>query len=84
MIYLIGILCTKLSILFLYLSLFKINRMFRFACYGMMGLTTTYCFLFFLLQVFDCNPPAMVWNYIGWKGDGHCRDDNKVTMLLGA
>ena len=83
MIYFWGIMFTKLSILTFYLNVFKVNKLFRFLVYAMMGLVVSYCLIFFFITAFDCNPVAKNWNLIGWTGGGTCIDMIKVNYAAG-
>ncbi|KAF2183920.1 hypothetical protein K469DRAFT_581796 [Zopfia rhizophila CBS 207.26] len=85
MLYFWGIMFTKLSILALYLNVFKIYRPFRFLCYGMMAFVVTYLLVFFFIYAFDCNPVAKGWHLIGWTGPpGTCIDIIDVGYAVGA
>lgn len=83
MLYFLGIMFTKISILCLYVRIFKVNKTFRALCYGMMGFTVVYLLLFFFLFAFNCNPPARTWHLIGWTGGGSCFNNIKTGYAIG-
>ncbi|ATZ45769.1 Btp1 [Botrytis cinerea B05.10] len=83
MLYFWGIMFTKLSILTLYVKIFKINKVFRYICYGMMAFTIVYLMIFFFLFAFNCNPPARTWHLLGWTGGGSCFDNIKTSYAVG-
>lgn len=53
--------CTKFSILLQYLRIFP-QRMFRIACYIIMGIVAVYACWTFFSAVFACWPLATFWN----------------------
>lgn len=83
MLYFLGIMFTKLSILTLYIRIFQVKKMFRNLCYGMMAFTVVYLIMFFFLFAFNCNPPARTWHLIGWTGGGSCFDNIKTSYAVG-
>ncbi|KAF2661054.1 hypothetical protein K491DRAFT_588154 [Lophiostoma macrostomum CBS 122681] len=83
MMYFIGILFTKLSILMMYLHVFKVYRWFRWLCYSMMALVICYPITFVFIWAFGCTPVARVWNLVGWEGGGSCIDMVKVGFVAG-
>ena len=52
----------KLSILTFYHRLFSVNRRFRWALYVTMALVVGYCISIALAVIFQCLPPAAVWD----------------------
>ena len=83
MLYLIAIMCTKLSILLLYLQLFRINRSFRYLCFGTMGFVVVYCVTFFFIEAFNCDPVVKVWHELSYVGPYKCFDNSMVEMVIG-
>lgn len=83
MLYLLGIMCTKLSLLTFFLLVFKIKRWFRLACYSMMVIVVLYCFLFFFLYAFACNPVIKTWHSIEYEGRGSCINIVKAQFAVG-
>lgn len=83
MLYFWGIMFTKLSILTLYVKIFKINKVFRYICYSMMAFMIVYLMIFFFLFAFNCNPPARTWHLLGWTGGGSCFDNIKTSYAVG-
>lgn len=67
--YLPSLLGYKMSILFLYLRLFKVDQNFRYCTWTVMFITLGYLFSNFWTQIFGCQPVAKYW-----KPDipGHC------------
>jgi len=82
MIYLLGIMCAKLSILLLYQSIFSVNQKFRLLCYGMMAASVAYCIIFFFLYAFDCSPVYFSWHFS--LTEGKCIGITKVIIAIGA
>lgn len=83
MLYLVGIMCTKLAIMLLYLQLFRINRVFRYLCFTMMGFVISYCVIFFFIEAFNCNPVAKVWHGLTYVGKYSCFDNSMVEFVIG-
>jgi hypothetical protein len=83
MLYFMGIMFTKLSILTLYRNVFKIHKRFRIFVHFMMGVVVSYCLIFFFITCFSCNPVERVWKFIGWTGGGSCVDMINVTYAAG-
>ena len=83
MLYLLGIMCTKLSLLLLYLAIFEVKAWFRICCLSTMILVSVYCILFFFLYAFNCSPVEMTWHLIGWTRPGHCMNNIKVNFAIG-
>jgi hypothetical protein len=52
----------KLSILFLYLRLFQINKVFVKVCYGMMGFVVAWGVAVLFTTIFQCNPVKAAWD----------------------
>ena len=52
----------KISILILYLRLFKVNRLFRYVDFALMALVISYCTSLLLAILFGCQPLARIWN----------------------
>lgn len=57
-----AILFVKISILLLYLRLFKINRIFRYLDFALMSLVVGYCVSLALSILFACKPLARTWD----------------------
>ncbi|KAF2759883.1 hypothetical protein EJ05DRAFT_312531 [Pseudovirgaria hyperparasitica] len=77
MIYCWGILFAKLSILFFYLSIFRINKAFRICVYVTMAITTLYLLVSFLTYVFHCG--VHTWVGIATK----CLDGITQEIAIG-
>lgn len=60
--YLMAVLFAKLSILLLYLRLFKVNRTFRLFDFALMSLVVSYCISLALSILFACEPLARTWD----------------------
>lgn len=84
MMYFIGVMFTKLSILIMYLHILKIHRWFRRWVYGMMIFVVGYAIPFFFIYAFSCNPVKKGWNLIGWQGEGTCFNMITVGLVAGA
>ncbi|KAL8861937.1 MAG: hypothetical protein Q9178_001807 [Gyalolechia marmorata] len=83
MLYLISIMSTKMAILLLYKSLFGIKRSFRYLCYGMMVVVTSYCVIFFFIEAFNCNPVQKTWHALTYTGPAKCFDNSMVQFVIG-
>ena len=59
----------KMSILFLYLRIFNVNRSFRYCTWTVMFITFGYLFSNFCTQIFGCQPIAKYWKP---QIPGHC------------
>jgi hypothetical protein len=82
MVYLVGIMWAKISILLLYVKVFHIRRRFRWFCYFMMAITSAYCTTFFFIYAFDCKPVYYNWHFDPMHYD--CIDITHVKMATGA
>ncbi len=83
MLYLISIMSTKIAILILYKTLFGIKRSFRYLCYGMMAIVTSYCIIFFFIEAFNCNPVAKTWHALTFTGPAKCFDNSMIQFVIG-
>lgn len=83
MLYLISIMATKIAILLLYKTLFGIKRSFRYLCYGMMVIVTSYCVIFFFIEAFNCNPVAKTWHALTFTGPAKCFDNSMIQFVIG-
>ncbi|KAL8917289.1 MAG: hypothetical protein Q9172_005915 [Xanthocarpia lactea] len=83
MFYLISIMSTKIAILLLYNSLFGVKRWFRYLCYGMMVVVTSYCVIFFFIEAFNCNPVEKTWHALTYTGPAKCFDNSMVQFVIG-
>ena len=83
MLYILGIMFAKVSLLMLFLAIFSIKRWFRWFCYGMMAFVVAYSLLFFIMLATYCNPPEMTWKSIGWTKPGKCLDVPKMYWANG-
>ena len=66
MIYLISIMCIKLSILMLYVQVFRVKTRFRYPCFAMLAVVCLYCIIFFFIEAFNCNP-VKEWYVLTYK-----------------
>ncbi|MCJ1286659.1 hypothetical protein MMC26_006005 [Xylographa opegraphella] len=76
-----AIACAKVSILLLYIRLFHVNKPFRFTCYALISLVTTYCAAMALANIFQCNPVYAGWNFFA---PGKCASLQEITVATGA
>ena len=77
MVYCFAILCAKLSILSFYLTIFGINKTFRWAVYATMTLTTLYLLVSFFTYVFHCGVRS-------WEGtQTNCLDGITQEIAIG-
>jgi len=60
--YLFAVMFIKISILILYLRLFKVKRLFRYLDFTLMALAIGYCTSLLLAILFGCQPLARTWN----------------------
>ena len=67
--YLPSLLGYKMSILSLYVRIFDVNRRFRWATWGVMGVTAGYLFSNLWTQIFGCWPVEKYWRP---DTPGHC------------
>lgn len=82
MIYLVGIMFAKLSILVLYVKVFHIRRRFRFLCYVMMAFVVVNCVVFFFIYAFDCKPVYYTWHFSVDHFD--CIEITQINVAIGA
>jgi len=80
-IYLIGIIFTKFSILYWYCGIFRVNRKFVLTCYGIMAFCFVYCLVFIFIYGFACQPYIKTWNV--YAVEGKCFDMLKVLQIIG-
>lgn len=71
----------KMSILLLYLRIYRINRPFRYATYATMFIVFSYLFSNIWTQLFGCHPFEKEYNK---KIPGHCIDYIKADYAYGA
>ncbi|KAL8987655.1 MAG: hypothetical protein Q9177_003157 [Variospora cf. flavescens] len=83
MLYLISIMSTKIAILLLYKALFGVKRSFRYLCYGMMAIVTSYCVIFFFIFAFHCNPVTKAWHIITYQGPSKCFGIGTIQIVIG-
>ena len=62
MFYALDVTVIKLSILLLYLRLFKIDKELRMLCYGMMAFVVAWAIAVVFTLIFQCHPIAAAWN----------------------
>ncbi len=60
--YMLGMMFTKLSILCWYTVLFYVYRSFRYICFAMMAFCCAYSIAFAFLYSFFCHPEVKEWN----------------------
>ena len=79
--YLPSLLGYKMSILFLYLRIFKIEKVFRYCTWLVMFITFGYIFSNAWTQLFNC-PPIIKY----WRPDipGHCDSSTKPPLIYGS
>ncbi|KAL9632398.1 MAG: hypothetical protein Q9204_003812 [Flavoplaca sp. TL-2023a] len=83
MLYLISMMSTKIAILLLYKALFGVKRSFRYLCYGMMAIVTSYCVIFFFILAFHCNPVQKAWQIITFRGPSKCFGIGTIQIVIG-
>ncbi|KAI4265199.1 MAG: hypothetical protein L6R35_007169 [Caloplaca aegaea] len=83
MLYLISIMSTKIAILLIYKALFGVKRSFRYLCYGMMAIVTSYCVIFFFIFAFHCNPVQKAWHIITYQGPSKCFGIGTIQIVIG-
>jgi hypothetical protein len=81
MVYLLGIMCAKLSILIFYVRVFHVKERFRWLCYAMMATTVIYCIIFFFIIAFDCEDEYYTWHF---SFTAKCIEITTVTVAIGA
>ncbi|KAL8892184.1 MAG: hypothetical protein Q9192_005645 [Flavoplaca navasiana] len=74
---------TKIAILLLYKALFGVKRSFRYLCYGMMAIITSYCVIFFFILAFHCNPVQKAWQIITFRGPSKCFGIGTIQIVIG-
>ncbi|KAL8867232.1 MAG: hypothetical protein Q9198_008592 [Flavoplaca austrocitrina] len=74
---------TKIAILLLYKALFGVKRSFRYLCYGMMAIVTSYCVIFFFILAFHCNPVQKAWHIITFRGPSKCFGIGTIQIVIG-
>ncbi|KAL9088740.1 MAG: hypothetical protein Q9165_006049 [Trypethelium subeluteriae] len=70
----------KTALLLLYLQLFKVNKMFRWACYVTLFYTNGYLFCNFITEFLGCDPPAKTYNK---SLPGHCINTIAANIAYG-
>ncbi|KAL1965539.1 hypothetical protein VTN77DRAFT_5622 [Rasamsonia byssochlamydoides] len=86
MIYLIAMMCAKLSILLIYLRLFGVYNAFRFVAWGMMAVIVVYSWTVFFVYAFSCNPVYWAWHVTldeAWNAR-HCINFLPLNTAMGA
>ncbi|KAL8643562.1 MAG: hypothetical protein Q9226_008280, partial [Calogaya cf. arnoldii] len=83
MLYLVSNMSTKIAILLLYKALFGVKRSFRYLCYGMMAIVTSYCVIFFFVVAFNCNPVQKTWHTLTYRGPGRCLARTVIQFVIG-
>lgn len=78
-VYNLGLLCVKISILLQYLRIFP-QRGFRIACYTLMAVVSAYSIWSFWIAIFFCRPVAAFWDVE--LADGHCLDRSVVWSAI--
>lgn len=72
----------KLCILVFYLGIFRINKKFRYACYGMIAFVTLYLTAQFMTYTFFyCKNIRKIWDV---TVEGECIDDYAQDIATGA
>lgn len=80
-IYLAAIACAKVSILLLYIRLFRINKRFRYICYALIVLVVGYCTGMILANIFQCRPVRAGWEFFT---PGNCESLQDFAVVTGA
>ena len=80
-IYIVSLLGYKMSILFLYLRIFHIDKVFRYCTWTMMFITFGYLFSNLWTQIFSCQPIAKYWRP---ETPGHCVNWVKAFYAYGS
>ncbi|KAG6995616.1 DNA-directed RNA polymerase III subunit rpc5 [Physcia stellaris] len=81
--YLLAIMFAKLSILIFYYRLMGINKHFRWALYCVATLVIGYCLSLTLALIFQCTPPAAVWN-LEMRPQAQCLNMVEIDVAIGA
>lgn len=82
--YLFAIMFAKLSILMLYHRLFGVNVPFRRAVYAVSAIVVGYCLSLALATIFQCTPPAAVWDLkLRMQTGGKCISLIKIEIAIG-
>lgn len=81
MIYLVSLLGYKVSILILYLRLFAVNKLFRYATWSTVLLVTAYLGANLFTQIFGCSPRSKYWLP---DTPGHCINYTKAGLAYGS
>ena len=79
--YILSLLGYKMSILLLYLRIYRVNRPFRMATYVTIFIVFAYLFSNFWTQLFGCHPFDKEYNK---KLPGHCIDYIKADYAYGS
>lgn len=79
--WLFSLLGYKLSILFLYLRIFNINRTFRYCTWVVMFIVFSYLFSNFWTQLYGCHPIKKAW---ATSTPGHCIATNNSDYAYGS
>ncbi|MCJ1396873.1 hypothetical protein MMC11_000063 [Xylographa trunciseda] len=79
--YVFTLLGYKLAILFLYLRLFNIDRIFRYVTYAVMTFVVGYLLCNFITQVAGCRPISKFWSPVT---PGYCYDSIKADLAFGS
>ena len=79
--YLSSLLGYKMSILFLYLRIFNVEKVFRYCIWFVMFVTFGYLFGNVWTQLFTCQPIAKYWKS---EIPGHCTHTQKFPLIYGS
>lgn len=79
--YILSLFGYKISILLVYLRVYKVHRLFRYATYATMFIVFSYLFSNFWTQLFGCHPFAKEYNK---ELTGHCIDYIKADYAYGS
>ena len=82
--YITALALTRISILLLYLRVFRISDIFRRITYGLIAINVGYAAAFNLTMLFQCRPLNYAWN--GWDGEheGVCLSLNGIGWSAAA
>ena len=80
-IYLPSLLSYKMSILFLYLRIFHVSKLYRYCIWLVMFITFGYLFSNLWTQIFTCYPVAKYWRT---ELPGHCNFTTKPAYVYGS
>ncbi|KAL8897720.1 MAG: hypothetical protein Q9207_007072 [Kuettlingeria erythrocarpa] len=81
--YLFAIMFAKLSILIFYHRLFGVNVAFRRAVFAVSAIVVGYCLSLALATIFQCTPPAAVWDLKLRMQTNNCISLIKIEIAIG-